>query len=200
MDGPSWAQSVSQDHYEDWTLHVDDFAVRFTDTEAQTGKTFVWLSEEFYYLYMNWTPSTTHQIWIEETPLEDQAQQAATVPTAPRYLRVVPYDQQLVATWRDPLSDGDSALTGYRLQWKPDAESWSNANAVSETMVEEWTPGTGLIIHVIGGLTNGSAYTVRVIAVNAVGGQRPLQRTLRQAARRRASADEQHRGTVRSSR
>ncbi|MCY3959972.1 MAG: fibronectin type III domain-containing protein [Chloroflexi bacterium] len=173
VDGPSWAAEVKRDHYEDWTLHIDDVTVRFTEVDGQNGNTFVWLSEEFYQLFMDWMPSTTHQIWIEETPLEDQPVPTSTVPAEPRYLRVAPFDNQLVASWNEPRSDGNSAITGYRLQWKPGAESWTNANAVSEAIVEEWTPGATQIHHLIGGLTNGSVYTVRVMAINAVGDSAP---------------------------
>ncbi|MCY3913487.1 MAG: fibronectin type III domain-containing protein, partial [Chloroflexi bacterium] len=173
VDGPSWAAEVKRDHWEDWTLHIGDVAVRFTEVDGHNGNTFVWLSEAFYLLFMDWMPSTTHQIWIEETPLEDLPDPAVTVPSEPRYLRVVPFDNQLVATWRDPVSDGNSPITGYRLQWKPDAESWSNANAVSEAMVDEWPPGTAEMHRIIGELTDGSTYTVRVMAVNAVGDSAP---------------------------
>ena len=173
VDGPSWAAEVKREHYEDWTLHIDNVAVRFTDVDGHNGNTFVWLSEAFYLLFMDWMPSTTHEIWIEETPLEDRPDPALTVPSEPRYLRVVPFDNKLVATWKEPLSDGNSEITGYRLQWKPDAEAWSNANAVSETIVEEWTPGSTEVHHIIDGLTDGSVYTVRVMAINAIGDSAP---------------------------
>ena len=71
--------------------------------------------------------------------------------------------QELDASWQAPASDGGSAITGYKVQWKEAADSWDTAADVSEATVTGTT-------HTITGLTGGVEYAVRVIATNDVGG------------------------------
>ena len=89
---------------------------------------------------------------------------AATVPKAPQSLTVTPGSQiqELDASWQAPSSNGGSAVTGYKVQWKKATGSWDTSEDVSEALV------TG-ITHTIAGLTEGTAYSVRVLASNEVG-------------------------------
>ena len=89
---------------------------------------------------------------------------AATVPTAPLSLTVATGDQiqELDASWQAPSSNGGSAVTGYKVQWKEAADSWDTAADVSEAAETGTT-------HTITGLTGGVEYAVRVIATNDVG-------------------------------
>ena len=88
---------------------------------------------------------------------------AATKPGVPGHLNVFPHDTgDLDVYWEAPASDGGSAITGYKVQWKESADSWHTPFDVSE----ETAPGT---THTITGLTDGVEYTVRVMAVNDVG-------------------------------
>ena len=87
----------------------------------------------------------------------------AEVPGVPSNIQVqLGHSGELVASWSAPASDGGSAITGYRVQWKEAADSWDTPASVSETMV------TGMS-HTISGLTDGTEYTVRIIAVNGIG-------------------------------
>ena len=89
---------------------------------------------------------------------------AATVPTAPLALAVTPGSQiqELDASWQAPSSNGGSAVTGYKVQWKEAADSWDTAADVSEATETGTT-------HTITGLTGGVEYAVRVMATNDVG-------------------------------
>ena len=89
---------------------------------------------------------------------------AATVATAPLSLTVTPGDQiqELDASWQAPSSNGGSAVTGYKVQWKESADSWDTEADVSESTVTGTT-------HTITGLTGGVEYAVRVIATTVVG-------------------------------
>ena len=88
----------------------------------------------------------------------------ATVPTAPQGLTVTTGDQvqELDASWQAPSSNGGSAVTGYKVQWKEAADSWDTAADVSQTTVTGTT-------HNITGLTGGVEYAVRVMATNDEG-------------------------------
>ena len=88
---------------------------------------------------------------------------APTAPGAPKSLKVsVRGTGTLDVSWEAPDSDGGSAVTGYRVQWKEAADSWT----VSEDVSEEAATGT---VHTIAGLRDGVEHTVRVIAVNDAG-------------------------------
>ena len=88
----------------------------------------------------------------------------ATVPTVPLSLTVATGDQiqELDASWQAPSSNGGSAVTSYKVQWKEAADSWDTAADVSEATETGTT-------HTVTGLTGGVEYAVRVIATNDVG-------------------------------
>ena len=89
---------------------------------------------------------------------------AATVPTEPLSLSVATGDQvqELEASWQAPSSNGGSAVTGYKVQWKEAADSWDTAADVSEAAETGTT-------YTITSLTGGVEYAVRVIATNDAG-------------------------------
>ena len=93
----------------------------------------------------------------------------ATVPDAPRNLSIAAPDGKeglLEVSWQAPDSDGGSAVAGYKVQWRSGSEDYDGTAASTRQAVV--TDLTGLT-HTITGLTNGVAYTVRVIATNGVG-------------------------------
>ena len=88
---------------------------------------------------------------------------APTVPGAPKNLRVSARGTgTLDVSWEAPDSNGGSAVTGYRVQWKEAADSWTASDDVSE----EAATGT---VHTIAGLRGGMEHTVRAFAVNDAG-------------------------------
>ncbi len=95
------------------------------------------------------------------------------VPDAPRSLNVSPDDTgTLDVSWEAPASDGGSAITGYKVQWKRVGDSWDTPADVFEETVSRMT-------HTITGLTDGVEYAVRVIAVNDVGDGPPSDEATR---------------------
>ena len=67
---------------------------------------------------------------------------------------------QLTVSWDDP-ADGGSAITGYEVQWRADAQTWEQAEAAGQS-------GTGAARpHIITGLGGGVAHHVRVRLMNA---------------------------------
>ena len=61
---------------------------------------------------------------------------AATAPGVPQHVRVTPHDSQaLDVSWEAPASDGGSAVTGYKVQWKEATGSWGTPEEVSEAVV-----------------------------------------------------------------
>ena len=93
----------------------------------------------------------------------------AQVPGAPGAPDVSAHGStSLAVTWTEPASDGGSAITGYRVQWKEAADSWDTPADLSEAAAT----GTS---HTITGLTGGTEYTVRVLAINDVGESLPSE-------------------------
>ena len=87
----------------------------------------------------------------------------ATVPGQPEHLNVSPHGAgALDLDWEAPGSDGGLPITGYKVQWKEEADSWDRPEDVSEETVTGAT-------HTINGLTEGVEYAVRVMATNEVG-------------------------------
>ena len=86
-----------------------------------------------------------------------------TAPGAPKSLKVsVRGTGTLDVSWEAPDSDGGSAVTGYRVQWKEADDSWTASEDVSEEAAT-------VTVHTIAGLRDGVEHTVRVIAVNDAG-------------------------------
>ena len=97
-----------------------------------------------------------------------------TSPTMPGKARnlfiALESDGSLLIAWDPPQNDGGSAITGYTVQWKSGSQSFGDPS-------REHTTGASASTYAITGLTNGTEYTARVIAVNAVGDGPPSDTT-----------------------
>ena len=69
--------------------------------------------------------------------------------------------------WAQPASDGGAAISGYRVQWKSGAEEYDGSDSSTRQALLSDPAADGA--HRIEGLAVGTAYTVRVLAVNAAG-------------------------------
>jgi predicted phage tail protein len=83
---------------------------------------------------------------------------AGTPPNAPTSLAATAGNAQLALSWTAPSAPGTSAITGYSVEYTP---SGGSAQTVST--------GSTATSYTLTGLTNGTAYTVRVAGVSAVG-------------------------------
>ena len=95
---------------------------------------------------------------------------AAAVPGAPGGLTVSVNDTgKLDLSWDAPGSNGGSAVTGYKVQWKEAADSWDTPADVSEATETGTT-------YTVSGLTDGTEYSFRVTGRQLGGGQRRFGR------------------------
>ena len=160
----------SRDHYRDWTLYIDDVTLPLSQAHRGGLNAFLWDGAGIQNLFADWTPSTINRIGIMETPFVDQPQ--AVVPGVPGLPRAHGLGGDTISVhWWTPHSNGGSAITGYKVQWKEAGDSWTDAAAVSEMPEDSRNPLAGRAT--ISGLTRGTLYTVRVIATNAVGDSQP---------------------------
>ena len=84
---------------------------------------------------------------------------SAQAPGAPAAVAVALGDGELTVSWVPPVEDGGKPVTGYVVQWRAEGEDY---DATREALAAS-SP------HTVEGLQNGTEYTVRVVAVNAVG-------------------------------
>ena len=101
--------------------------------------------------------------------LTSAATAAARAPDAPGGLTAataVGREGELDVSWSAPASDGGAEVTGYKVQWKSGSEAWDGtASSSRQAAVSD----PAVLSHRITGLTVGTAYTVRVMAVNVAG-------------------------------
>ena len=90
-----------------------------------------------------------------------------TVPDAPTSVTGSEGDQQIAVAWQAPLDNGGSAVTGYRVQIRTaPSGAWGDPGGTCAFAV---TGSSTALSCDATGLTNGTAYNVRVAAVNAGG-------------------------------
>jgi hypothetical protein len=114
------------------------------------------------------TTGTTYTFTVQATnangsgPVSDQSNAVtplvAVAPTAPTGVAAQPASQSARVTWTTPESDGDSAITGYRV-----------TPYIGSTAQPPVQAGASATSATVTGLTNGTAYTFKVTATNGVG-------------------------------
>jgi hypothetical protein len=88
-----------------------------------------------------------------------QSIEVASVPGAPTGLGATPGNGQVSLSWTAPASNGGSAITDYKIEYRLDGGSFASFAHTAST-------STSIVVT---GLTNGSLYNFQVSAVNALG-------------------------------
>ncbi len=86
----------------------------------------------------------------------------AVVPGPPQNVAVTPANGSVTATWQVPASTGGSPITSYKVQWRAESEGYDSGRQAAVTDLDD-------LSYEITGLSNGTKYFIRVVAVNAVG-------------------------------
>ena len=163
-----------REHYRDWVLHLDGLELPFKDA-FRAGDEFQWIGVAFQELFNDWTSSTVTKIGIEEVAATAQEPTPA-VPYTPIHVEAFAAGRNaLYVRWDPPWwRVGVPDATGYIVQWKEAADSWSDSAAVSQREVRGGWQG----LQQLDGLTEGVLYSVRVFATNAAGAGPPSEDTL----------------------
>lgn len=145
-----------------WTFSGSNDGVTFTtlDTRSEVPAydvdTTYNLSSPVAYSVYRWTFTAGNSTLVIISRLTVVAPPSA--PGAPTSVSATAGNAQLALTWTAPASNGGSAITGYTVEYTPSGGSPATANT-----------GSAATSYTLTGLTNGTSYTVRVRAVNAVG-------------------------------
>ena len=163
-----------REHYRDWVLHLDGLELPFKDA-FRAGDEFQWIGVAFQELFNDWISSTVTKIGIEEVAATAQEPTPA-LPYAPIAVEAFAAGRNaLYVRWDPPWwRVGVPDATGYIVQWKEAADSWSDSAAVSQREVRGGWQG----LQQLDGLTEGALFSVRVFATNAAGDGPPSEDTL----------------------
>jgi DNA-binding beta-propeller fold protein YncE len=83
----------------------------------------------------------------------------ATTPGSPTQVKALPENGEIILSWTTPTDNGGATITKYQTSYKKEDGSWSDYSDVSSGNTKN-----------IDGLENGYHYSVRVRAVNIIGG------------------------------
>ena len=131
------------------TFDVETRTLSGTPTETQAAVEYTYTAKDA----DNDTASRTFTIEVRESAL------ATAPPAAPTDLAATAGDAQVTLSWSDP---GDDSITRYEVRQKAGALDWGAWTEIGSS--DENTTS-----HTVTGLTNGTAYTFEVRAVNATG-------------------------------
>jgi len=135
----------------DYTGYIDE--VRFSSIARYSGATYTVPTAAFT------DDSNTLALYHLETDATDShvSGGAVTAPGAPTGLTATAGNAQAALSWTAPSSNGGAAITDYIVQSSPDGTTWT-------TFADGTSTATSATVT---GLTNGTAYTFRVAAVNS---------------------------------
>ena len=165
--------------YLDWTLYIStnqdgatlEAKLPFNEAKFCCGHKWRWYGLDLYELNYAWAVGKEYQLRIVEDPRADRTPE---VLGPPLYLEALGVNRgSVLLRWVRPQVRNDGAPPGvsYKVQWKTAAGMWDTP-AVSQHV---YVPPSGkeVLSWSIRGLTPGSAYDVRVIAVNEAGDSAP---------------------------
>ena len=165
--------------YLDWTLYIStnqdgatlEAKLPFNEAKFCCGHKWRWYGLDLYELNYAWAEGKEYKLRIVEDPRADRTPE---VMGPPLYLEARGVQlRSVLLRWVRPQVRNDGAPPGvsYKVQWKTAAGMWDTPTVSQNVYVPR--PGEEVPGWTIRGLTPGSAYDVRVIAVNEAGDSAP---------------------------
>ena len=165
--------------YLDWTLYIStnqdgatlEAKLPFNEAKFCCGHKWRWYGLDLYELNYAWAAGKEYTLRIVEDPRADRTPE---VLGPPLYLEALGVNRgSVLLRWVRPQvrNDGAPPGVGYKVQWKTAAGMWDTPAVSQHVYVPR--PGKEVLSWTIRGLTPGSAYDVRVIAVNEAGDSAP---------------------------
>ena len=158
---------ISDVLYEDIS-RVSGSTTTYTVNGLATGKTYSFVvSAEF---SVGNTPrsdavSATPELDSKPTSTSSSSS-SVTAPTTPRNLKTNESSSQIQLSWNEPSSDGNSKITGYKIEVKKNSDSYSTLKSNTNTSATSYVDSN---------VQTGSTYTYRIYAINSVGTSSPSE-------------------------
>jgi titin len=158
---------ISDILYED-VNRVSGSTTTYTVTGLETGKTYSYVvSAEFSVGNTPRSDAATATPELDSTrppasSTSTSSSSSVTAPTTPRNLKADESPSQIQLSWTEPSSDGNSKITGYKIEVKKDSGSYSVLKSNTNTSATSYVDSN---------VQMGSTYTYRVYAINSVGFQ-----------------------------
>ena len=113
-----------------------------------------------------WTFGASDQYPVlKYADMDTTAQFAAQPQGVPQGVTLMAFEDSLVVRWNEV-----SSATGYKVQWKSGGASYPATDQTGSTRGQATVSGESNTTYTIAMLTNGTPYTVRVLATRSVGG------------------------------
>ncbi|HET6517674.1 MAG TPA: fibronectin type III domain-containing protein, partial [Nitrosopumilaceae archaeon] len=141
---------------------VDDKFTTYVVSNLATGKTYTYVVVANYALGSSDVSNSASATPQEDS--EDQSSSPVTIPTSPRQLTATATSNQIKLSWNLPLSDGNSPITGYKIETKKDDGTYSVVIADTKSVTTSYTHTN---------VSQDTTYTYRVSAINSVGISNP---------------------------
>ena len=143
---------------------VDDEPATFVVGNLATGKTYSYVVKAKYSSGGSSDVSNT----ASATPQEDSEElesSSITVPTSPTKLTATAVSlNEIMLSWNAPSSDGNSAITGYKIESKQDSDTYSVLEDNTKSTTRSYTHSN---------LDSDTTYSYKVSAINSVGTSSP---------------------------
>ncbi len=157
-------REIISDVLYDEVATVGGSTTQYTVSGLETGKIYTYVVSAN--LSVGSTPQSNP---ASATPEEDSkpptsSSTSVTLPSQPRSLNAVASSSQISLSWKEPSSDGNSKITGYKIEVKKDSDNYS--------ILESNTQSTSTS-YVDSDIQLDSTYTYKVSAINAVGASTP---------------------------
>ena len=151
--------------YEDIAT-VDD-KLTYVVGNLATGKTYTYVVIANYALGSS-DVSNTASATPQKDSKDHSSSSSVTIPTSPKQLTAVASSNQIKLSWNIPSSDGNSPITGYKIETKKDGSSFS-------VLIEDTKSTQTSYTHT--SVLPDTTYTYRVSAINSVGTSTPSTET-----------------------
>ncbi|MDH3780543.1 MAG: fibronectin type III domain-containing protein [Nitrosopumilus sp.] len=150
--------------YED-VSNVSGSTTAYTVSGLATGKTYSFVvSAEFSVGNTPRSDAVSATPELDSKPASTSSSSSVTAPTTPRNLKANESSSQIQLSWNEPSSDGNSKITGYKIEVKKDSGSYSILKSNTNTSATSYVDSN---------VQMGSTYTYRVYAINSVGTGNP---------------------------
>ena len=171
ISGYQIEREIISDVLYDDISRVSGSATTYTVSGLETGKTYSFVVTAEFPVgntprsdAVSATPELDSKPASTSSASTSSSSSSVTVPTTPRNLNANESPSQIQLSWTEPSSDGNSKITGYKIEVKKNSGSYSVLKSNTNTSATSYVDSN---------VQMDSTYTYRVYAINSVGTSSP---------------------------